>query len=200
MESKSFLLSFFNIYKDLSITEANMLSNHIEVNYSTPNGKEELQINFESIPGFYQYAQNIVEVQSKILNLKVDYSTIELSIANMYIQELIKKTINYSSIKHGKLMYIVNSKEISVTLPSKPVLDTIYNNLLLCSLLNNGYVIKEVKGSHFIFSCEQLIQNMVTETSCTCDYFSFYRECEHNRSAKSLLKNRGVVKPIISTW
>jgi hypothetical protein len=200
MESKSFLLSFFDIYKDLSIKEAKVLSNCIEVQiYNTMlNSKEQsLEINFESIPGFYQYAKNIVQVQSQVLNLKMDYSTLELSIANLYIQEIIKRSIKYSAIKNGKLLYILNSSDIEIDLPSKPIVETSYNDLLLCSILSRGYYIKEVKGSHFIITGEDSVPNMVTRYNCTCDDFSLYRDCEHNRAAKAIISNRSKVSSII---
>lgn len=200
MESKSFLLSFFDIYKQLCINEATLLSNSIKVNYCLSYNKDRdhnLNIEFDQIKGFYQFATEIVTVQSLLLNVKQGYLDLPLSIANLYIQELIKTSVKYSTIKNGKLLYLTANREVTVELPSREVIETLYNKLLFCGLLSEGYIIKEVKGSHFVFISDSLVQNMVTSYNCTCDVFGLYRDCEHLRSSKTILLNRGLVKQVI---
>lgn len=200
MESKSFLLSFFDIYKGVCIQNVSLQTDFIEIEFYLEmykNKAQTLKINFDKIPGFYHYSINIVTAQSLILNLKLDCSSLLLCIANLCIQELIKTSIDYSSIKNGKLYYTFYHKEVCIELPSKPIVEVTYNNLILCSMLSQGYKIKEVKGSHFLFISSQLSQNMVTTHSCTCDTFSVYRDCKHLRSSRSVASNRNKLSGVL---
>lgn len=176
------LLSYTNIGSVLTATVKNKESNKTAI----------IDINYNDIPEVYYNAVNIYSAQIDLLT-KTFNPKLELpeAVIRLILQTKIEETITKTNIRNNILRYTINYQEREVELTNS---EELYNELLLCKLLVEGYEIEEIKGSHFRFITLQQKETMTTTTNCSCYEFNSIRDCKHVRAAKVIRLNRRFIK------
>lgn len=179
------LLSYTNIGSVLTATVKNKESNKTAI----------IDINYNDIPEVYYNAVNIYSAQIDLLT-KTFNPKLELpeAVIRLILQTKIEETITKTNIRNNILRYTINYQEREVELTDS---EKLYNELLLCKLLVEGYKIEEIKGSHFRFITLQKKETMTTTNNCSCYEFNSIRDCKHVRAAKVIRLNRRFIKEFI---
>jgi len=197
MLSKSFLLASYFSYNTIELLSYTNIGSILKatVKNKKSNKTVTIDIHYKDIPAVYYNAVNIYSAQIDLLT-KTFNPKLELpeAVILLLLQTKIEETITKTNIKNNILRYTIGYEEKEIELTNS---EELYNELLLCKLLVEGYKIEEIRGSHFRFISLEQKETMTTTHNCSCYEFNSIKDCKHVRAARVIRLNRRFITEFI---